>query len=108
MFLIWGFTKKTIRGLVEKKEGQGSFGGPGLNEDTLYAAGSDDFHAYIWALPPFAKLAARRTFISHADRDAGAHAGVVAFADRSTGRPCAPVQLEFERIFIHKMFSETD
>ncbi|KAJ7701447.1 WD40 repeat-like protein [Mycena rosella] len=76
---------------------QGSFGGPGLDEDTLYAAGSDDFRAYVWALPPPAELAARRTRISHADWDAGAHAGVVAFADRSAGPRCVPVELHTPR-----------
>lgn len=73
---------------------QGSFGGPGLDVDTLYAAGSDDFRAYIWSLPPPAALAAQRTFISYEDWDAGAHSGIVAFAERTTGPRCVPAQLQ--------------
>ncbi|KAJ6584005.1 WD40 repeat-like protein [Mycena vulgaris] len=76
---------------------QGSFGGPGLDADTLYATGSDDFRAYIWALPPPAELEARRTVISYADWDAGAHAGVVAFAEQLTGPRCVPAQLHTPR-----------
>ncbi|KAJ7439203.1 WD40 repeat-like protein [Mycena latifolia] len=76
---------------------QGSFGGPGLDVDTLYAAGSDDFRAYIWALPSPAELAARRTVISHADWEAGEHPGVVAFAEKITGPRCVPAQLHTPR-----------
>ncbi|KAJ7780750.1 WD40 repeat-like protein [Mycena maculata] len=75
----------------------GSFGGPGLDADALYAAGSDDFHAYIWALPPPAELVARRTVLSHAEWDAGEHSGVVAFAERLTGPRCVPAQLHTPR-----------
>ncbi|KAI5985700.1 WD40 repeat-like protein [Pisolithus marmoratus] len=29
----------------------GAFGGPGVGEDVLYAAGSDDFRGYVWQIP---------------------------------------------------------
>ncbi|KAJ7163479.1 WD40 repeat-like protein, partial [Mycena crocata] len=75
----------------------GSFGGPGLDADALYAAGSDDFRAYIWALPSPATLAARRTVFSYAAWDAGEHVGVVAFAEHLTGPRCVPAQLHTPR-----------
>ncbi|KAJ7160099.1 WD40 repeat-like protein [Mycena filopes] len=75
----------------------GSFGGPGLDADALYITGSDDFRAYVWALPPPATLAAQRTVLSHAEWEAGAHAGVVAFAESTTGPRCVPVQLDTPR-----------
>ncbi|KAJ6582810.1 WD40-repeat-containing domain protein [Mycena sp. CBHHK59/15] len=74
----------------------GSFGGPGLDADVLYAAGSDDFRAYVWALPSPAELTAQRTVISSAEWSAGEHAGVVAphglaVCPRATGHAaCAP------------------
>ncbi|KAJ7741331.1 WD40 repeat-like protein [Mycena metata] len=75
----------------------GSFGGPGLDTDTFYMAGSDDFRAYVWALPPPAALEAQRTILSHAEWEAGAHAGIVAFAESSTAPRCVPVQLNTPR-----------
>ncbi|KAJ3558005.1 hypothetical protein NM688_g1162 [Phlebia brevispora] len=34
----------------------GSFGGPGLDSDEYYSAGSDDFCAYIWKIPSIDEL----------------------------------------------------
>ncbi|KAG1748555.1 hypothetical protein EDB19DRAFT_1682358 [Suillus lakei] len=34
----------------------GAFGGPGMDEDDMYGAGSDDFRAYVWKIPPLIKL----------------------------------------------------
>ncbi|KAJ7851678.1 WD40 repeat-like protein [Mycena olivaceomarginata] len=75
----------------------GSFGGPGLDTDALYAAGSDDFRAYIWSLPSPASLAAQRRIIPYAEWEAGEHAGVTAFAERATGPRCIPAQLHTPR-----------
>ncbi|KAJ6611391.1 WD40-repeat-containing domain protein, partial [Mycena sp. CBHHK59/15] len=72
----------------------GTFGGPGLDADVLYAAGSDDFRAYVWALPSPAELTAQRTVISSAEWSAGEHAGVVAFAEHPTGSRYVPAQLD--------------
>jgi len=44
----------------------GSFGGTGLTAD-LYAAGSDDFRAYIWKLPSTSQLEAQRKILSIED-----------------------------------------
>ncbi|KAJ7256817.1 WD40-repeat-containing domain protein [Mycena haematopus] len=75
----------------------GAFGGPGLDTDVLYAAGSDDFRAYVWALPPPESLAAQRTVLSYAEWDAGEHVGVTAFAERALGPRCIPAQLHTPR-----------
>ncbi|KAG9127465.1 hypothetical protein FRC07_013396 [Ceratobasidium sp. 392] len=43
----------------------GSFGGSGMGlpEDSIYCAGSDDFRAYAWTIPPSDQLAsARRSY----------------------------------------------
>ncbi|KAJ7782189.1 hypothetical protein B0H14DRAFT_2630833 [Mycena olivaceomarginata] len=44
----------------------GSFSRPGPDTDKLYAAGSDDFRAYIWSLLLPASLAAQRGIIPYA------------------------------------------
>ncbi|KIJ62541.1 hypothetical protein HYDPIDRAFT_30150 [Hydnomerulius pinastri MD-312] len=38
----------------------GAFGGPGMNEDVLYGAGSDDFRGYVWKIPELSVLAGLR------------------------------------------------
>ncbi|KAF8895628.1 WD40-repeat-containing domain protein [Infundibulicybe gibba] len=45
----------------------GSFGGPGLDRDSFYAAGSDDFRGYIWGIPTLSNLLSKRREVS-ADR----------------------------------------
>jgi DDB1- and CUL4-associated factor 5 len=42
----------------------GSFGGPGLETDDLYAAGSDDFRGYVWKIPPLSVLEEQRKVFS--------------------------------------------
>lgn len=42
----------------------GSFGGPGLVTDDLYAAGSDDFRGYVWKIPPISMLEEQRKVFS--------------------------------------------
>lgn len=42
----------------------GSFGGPGLETDILYAAGSDDFRGYVWKIPPLSVLEEQRKIFS--------------------------------------------
>lgn len=42
----------------------GSFGGPGLETDNLYAAGSDDFQGYVWKIPPIPVLEEQRKVFS--------------------------------------------
>ena len=38
----------------------GSFGGPGLDVDDMYAAGSDDFRCYVWKVPSALELMEQR------------------------------------------------
>ncbi|CAK5270523.1 unnamed protein product [Mycena citricolor] len=66
--------ERTYQNMCTMKHG--SFGGPGLNTDSLYAAGSDDFRAYIWALPPSHELTERRRVMSYRDWTAEEHTGV--------------------------------
>jgi hypothetical protein len=42
----------------------GSFGGPGLETDDLYASGSDDFRGYVWKIPPLSVLKDQRKVFS--------------------------------------------
>ena len=42
----------------------GSFGGPGLETDDLYASGSDDFRGYVWKIPPLSVLEEQRKVFS--------------------------------------------
>ncbi|KAF7314675.1 WD40 repeat-like protein [Mycena kentingensis (nom. inval.)] len=68
----------------------GSFGGPGLDEDTLYAAGSDDFRVYIWSIPPKRALEAnQRIFSPDADDTT-----TVAYTSDLTSPRCLPTPLE--------------
>lgn len=50
--------------ILIKQLQHGSFGGPGLDVDDMYAAGSDDFHCYIWEIPPLPQLLERRKIFS--------------------------------------------
>ncbi|KAJ7069459.1 WD40 repeat-like protein [Mycena amicta] len=72
----------------------GAFGGPSLDEDVLYIAGSDDFRAYAWSLPSPAVLEARRTILTHDEWTADEDGGAVAFASRTSGPRCIPAQLD--------------
>ncbi|KIK92955.1 hypothetical protein PAXRUDRAFT_829466 [Paxillus rubicundulus Ve08.2h10] len=45
----------------------GTFGGPGMNEDILYGAGSDDFMGYVWKLPELSVLSGLRQEINPAE-----------------------------------------
>ncbi|EKM79218.1 hypothetical protein AGABI1DRAFT_128379 [Agaricus bisporus var. burnettii JB137-S8] len=58
----------------------GSFGGPGLEIDEFYAAGSDDFRGYIWRLPPDSELAIQRQEISPGNWQKQEYANETGFA----------------------------
>ncbi|KAG2057658.1 WD40 repeat-like protein [Suillus hirtellus] len=45
----------------------GAFGGPGMDEDDMYGAGSDDFRAYVWRIPPLMTLQGLRQEITPHD-----------------------------------------
>ncbi|KAF5361053.1 hypothetical protein D9756_005005 [Leucocoprinus leucothites] len=53
----------------------GSFGGPGLESDEFYAAGSDDFRGYVWRLPSTAELVNQRQEVSSNDWENQGSAG---------------------------------
>ena len=47
----------------------GSFGGPGLESDDLFASGSDDFRGYVWKIPPLSVLKEQRKEFSEYEWD---------------------------------------
>lgn len=49
----------------------GSFGGPGLDGDEYYSAGSDDFRAYVWKIPSTETLLEARETLSSEDWHGG-------------------------------------
>lgn len=59
----------------------GAFGGPGMDEDDLYGAGSDDFRAYVWRIPPLMTLQGLRQEITSHDWYAREWPDTVAFAE---------------------------
>ncbi|KAF4617596.1 hypothetical protein D9613_005957 [Agrocybe pediades] len=60
--------KRTYSNVCTMKHG--SFGGPGLDVDDMYAAGSDDFRCYVWKIPPVSQLLNQREIISADDWNA--------------------------------------
>ncbi|TEB30669.1 WD40 repeat-like protein [Coprinellus micaceus] len=61
----------------------GHFGGPSMDYDAFYGAGSDDFRGYIWQIPPVAQLLEEREEISPVDwlSNASETPGLVAFTE---------------------------
>ncbi|KAJ8593937.1 WD40 repeat-like protein [Rhizopogon salebrosus TDB-379] len=59
----------------------GAFGGPGMDEDDMYAAGSDDFRGYVWKVPPLISLQGLRNEITARDWYAREWPNIVAFAE---------------------------
>ncbi|KAI0345939.1 WD40 repeat-like protein [Trametopsis cervina] len=87
----------------------GSFGGPGLDRDEYYSAGSEDFCGYVWEIPEVQTLKQRREIVSDTSfygRDpatvgeADSLALIITeylissgFASNSGGERCIPVEL---------------
>jgi len=71
----------------------GTFGGPSLPSDELYAAGSDDFRAYVWRIPELAKLKEERQEISAEDWYSKEWNGVTAFCQGRTKPRYVPAEL---------------
>ncbi|TFK40763.1 WD40 repeat-like protein [Crucibulum laeve] len=71
----------------------GTFGGPGLDTDEYYVAGSDDFRGYIWKIPPLSELIERReeltadNWLTHDFRQ------TIAFTQSLEGNKFVPVEL---------------
>lgn len=58
----------------------GSFGGPALNRDSYYSAGSEDFRGYVWQIPDLVSLEQRRKTIKLEDW--------AAESNETVGEPC--------------------
>ncbi|KZT64278.1 WD40 repeat-like protein [Daedalea quercina L-15889] len=70
----------------------GSFGGGGLLDEPYYCAGSDDFRAYMWKIPPSAVLTQRRREISAEDWPR-VELDTIGFAASSTGLRYVPITI---------------
>ncbi|KAF8073953.1 WD40 repeat-like protein [Lyophyllum atratum] len=71
----------------------GAFGGPGLETDGFYAAGSEDFRAYVWKIPSLAELADQRIEVSADDWASQEWANTVAFTEGLEEPRYIPVDL---------------
>ncbi|KIP10171.1 hypothetical protein PHLGIDRAFT_28569 [Phlebiopsis gigantea 11061_1 CR5-6] len=70
----------------------GSFGGPWGIDDGYYAAGSDDFRAYIWKLPPITALVHEREVVT-AQQWTSVEIGTIGFASHMNEKRYIPIEL---------------
>ncbi|KJA21206.1 hypothetical protein HYPSUDRAFT_141104 [Hypholoma sublateritium FD-334 SS-4] len=73
----------------------GSFGGPGLDIDDMYAAGSDDFRGYVWKIPSISQLTTARKELSGEDwfNMVDSEQTTVAFSEGRKERKYIPVEI---------------
>ncbi|KAF9242646.1 WD40 repeat-like protein [Melanogaster broomeanus] len=71
----------------------GAFGGPGMNEDLLYVAGSDDFRGYVWKLPELSVLSGLRREIKVDEWLAQEWTGVCAYSEGQWSTRYVPLQI---------------
>lgn len=71
----------------------GAFGGPGMDEDDLYGAGSDDFRAYVWKIPPLMTLQGLREEIAAHDWYTREWPDTVAFAEGKWESRYVPLEI---------------
>ncbi|THH27002.1 hypothetical protein EUX98_g7186 [Antrodiella citrinella] len=79
----------------------GSFGGPGLETDIYYSAGSDDFRTYVWKIPDLEELEQRRERIAYerwqnigeVDETGDPRQPVIGFTSRNNDARTIPVDL---------------
>jgi len=73
----------------------GSFGGPGLDVDDMYAAGSDDFRGYVWKIPSISQLKSARKELSAEDWSnmVDLEQTTVAFSEGRKERKYIPVEI---------------
>ncbi|KIK44314.1 hypothetical protein CY34DRAFT_23148 [Suillus luteus UH-Slu-Lm8-n1] len=71
----------------------GAFGGPGMDEDDLYGAGSDDFRAYVWKIPPLMTLQGLRKEIAAHDWYTREWPDTVAFAEGKWESRYVPLEI---------------
>ncbi|KAF9220896.1 WD40 repeat-like protein [Gyrodon lividus] len=71
----------------------GAFGGPGMNEDILYGAGSDDFRGYVWKLPELSVLSGLRQEIKSDEWFAQEWMGVCGYSEGQWSTRYIPLQI---------------
>ncbi|KIM54494.1 hypothetical protein SCLCIDRAFT_136752 [Scleroderma citrinum Foug A] len=71
----------------------GVFGGPGMSEDVLYAAGSDDFRGYVWQVPETGVLMGLRQEISADEWYAQEWPNIVAYSNALSSTRYVPLQI---------------
>lgn len=71
----------------------GAFGGPGMDEDDMYGAGSDDFRAYVWKIPPLMTLQGLRKEIAADDWYTREWPDTVAFAEGKWESRYVPLEI---------------
>jgi len=72
----------------------GAFGGPGVNEDILYGAGSDDFRGYVWKIPELSTLLGFRREISADEWMAHEWTGSCAYSESQFATRYIPLQID--------------
>ncbi|PPQ75816.1 hypothetical protein CVT24_002678 [Panaeolus cyanescens] len=71
----------------------GSFGGARVGLGDLYAAGSDDFQAYIWKIPPTEELKDKRDLLSPAEWETYGNESTIAFTQDHLSPKVVPVEI---------------
>ncbi|OJA17775.1 hypothetical protein AZE42_04874 [Rhizopogon vesiculosus] len=71
----------------------GAFGGPGMDEDNMYAAGSDVFRGYVWKIPPLSTLQGLRKEITAHDWYTREWPNTVAFSEGQRENRYVPVEI---------------
>ncbi|KAF8903180.1 WD40-repeat-containing domain protein [Gymnopilus junonius] len=71
----------------------GSFGGPGIDINDMYAGGSDDFRCYVWKVPSAPQLINQRQNISADDWEASGDVNTIAFSESRSGPKVLPVEI---------------
>ncbi|OAX44356.1 hypothetical protein K503DRAFT_450865 [Rhizopogon vinicolor AM-OR11-026] len=72
----------------------GTFGGPGMDEDDMYGAGSDDFRGYLWKIPSLISLQGLRKEITADDWYAHEWPNIVAFAEGKWENRFVPFEIQ--------------
>ncbi|KAF8555753.1 WD40 repeat-like protein [Imleria badia] len=72
----------------------GAFGGPGVNEDILYGAGSDDFRGYVWKIPDLSTLLGLRQEINADEWMSHEWSGACAYSESQWGTRYIPFQID--------------
>ncbi|KAF8133718.1 WD40 repeat-like protein [Boletus edulis] len=72
----------------------GAFGGPGMNEDILYGAGSDDFRGYVWRIPELSTLLGLRQEINVDEWMSHEWTGACAYSESQWATRYIPLQID--------------